>query len=224
MEISAKNEMMMSMDRPLYIPRGRRRYQTPGGPEEWGRPMPLLHRSITKVHEPELIAHVLNDTQYRDTLFNIKGMFTTDVKVLEQIELRHLRKGLTGDVDILVVPGSQPELSTAIQVKRFQAVVRINEEGVDEVEKGSPARFRKLMTKGIRQANLTKRLGFAQVYLWIFVVIDPRARNNGWYTYDGPDGLLHSQIRQAISPIGLDPTIGLMEFEWVQAMDRPPFE
>ena len=222
--VSAKNEMMKNMDRPLYIPGGRRRDRTPGGPEEWGRPMPLLHRSITEFREQELIAHVLNDPQYRDTLFNIKGMFTKGVRVLEQIELRHLHKDLTGDIDILVVPGRQPEFSTAIQVKRFEAIVRLNAEGVDQVAGGNPGRFRKLMAKGVRQANLTKRLGFAQVYLWIFVVIDTRARNNGWYTYDGPDALLRSQIHQAISPVGLDPTIGLMEFEWVQAMDRPPFE
>ena len=56
------------------------------------------------------------------------------------------------------------------------------------------------------------------------IVIDTRARNNGWYTSDGPDSLLRSRIQQAISPVGLDPTVGLMEFEWVQPMDRPPFE
>jgi hypothetical protein len=36
--------------------------------------------------------------------------------------------------------------------------------------------------------------------------------------------LLRSRIQQAISPVGLEPTVGLMEFEWVQPMDRPPFE
>ena len=41
-----------------------------------------------------------------------------------------------------------------------------------------------------------------------------RARNNGWYTYDGPDSVLNSQIDQAITPVGLDPTVGLIEFEW----------
>jgi hypothetical protein len=86
-----------------------------------------------------------------------------------------------------VVPGDQPELSTAIQVKRFEAIVRMDEEGFDEVKGSCPERFRKLMAKGIRQANATKRVGFAQVYLWIFVVIDTRKRNSGWYTYDGPD-------------------------------------
>ena len=76
------------MDRPLYIVGGRRRFRKPGGPEEWGAPMPLLHRSITEPEEAELVSHVLNDVHYRDTLFNIKGMRTKDARVLECIELR----------------------------------------------------------------------------------------------------------------------------------------
>lgn len=186
--------------------------------------MPLLHRSIATIPEKELVAHVLNDVPYRDTLFNIKGLHTKAARVLEQIELRQFRTDLTGDVDILVVPVNQPELSTAIQVKRFKAVVTRDEQGVDDAEVGHPKRFQELMAKGVQQANETKRIGFAQVYLWIFIAIDTRARNNGWYTYDGPDSLLRSRIQQAISPVALDPTVGLMEFEWVQPMDRPPFE
>lgn len=186
--------------------------------------MPLLHRSITDFREQELVAQVLNDVHYRHTLFNIKGMFTKSARILEEIPLHRLRKDLAGDIDILVIPGGQPELSTAIQVKRFEAIVRMNAEGLDEVDGGCPERFRKLMAKGIKQANRTKALGFEQVYLWIFIVIDTRHRNNGWYTYEGPDSLLRSQIRQSISPVDLDPTIGLMEFDWCQPMDRPPLD
>jgi hypothetical protein len=211
------------MERPLYIAGGRRQFRQPGGPEQWGTPMPLLHRSITEPDEAELVTQVLNDAHYRDTLFNIKGFQTKDALVLECVDLRRLRRDVAGDVDILVIPRDEPELSTAIQVKRFEARVRMNERGEDTVEGGSARRFRKLMAKGIKQANRTKRLGFAQVYLWIFVVIDTRERNSGWYTYDGPDSLLCSQIKSAISPVGLDPAIGLIEFEWVQPMDRPPF-
>lgn len=47
--------------------------------------------------------------------------------MLEQIELRHFRKDLTGEVDIRVVPAKQPEPSTAIQVKRFKAVASMDE-------------------------------------------------------------------------------------------------
>jgi hypothetical protein len=103
------------MDRPLYIV-GPRRSQRRGGPEEWGTPMPLLHDSIAKIPEKQLVAHVLNDGHYRDTLFNIKGMFTKGARILEQIELRHFRKDLAGEIDILVVPAGQPEHATAIQV------------------------------------------------------------------------------------------------------------
>jgi hypothetical protein len=35
---------------------------------------------------------------------------------------------------------------------------------------------------------------------------------------------MYSQIDRAISPVGLNATIGLMMFEWVQPMDQPPFE
>ena len=67
--------------------------------------MPPPHKSITEFCEQELIAHVLNDVQYRDTLLNIKGMFSEGARILGQIDLRNFRKGLTGDIDILVVPG-----------------------------------------------------------------------------------------------------------------------
>ena len=186
--------------------------------------MPLLHRSITEPREPELVSHVLNDLHYRDTLFNIKGMRTKDARVLECVELREFRNQLAGDIDILVIPNGSPEQSTAIQVKRFEARVSLDSEGHDAVTGGTPERFRKLMEKGVKQANLTKSVRFAHTCLWIFVVIDTRAKNNGWYTYDGPDSFLNSQIRQAISPVGLDPAVGLMQFEWVQPMDRPPLE
>lgn len=186
--------------------------------------MPLLHRSITDLREQELVTHVLNDPHYRGTLFNIKGMFTQGARILEEVPLHRLRKTLAGDIDILVVPGGHPELSTAIQVKRFEAIVRMTADGSDELDGGCTERYQKLMAKGIKQANRTKALGVAQVYLWIFIVIDTRHRNSGWYTYEGPDALLRSQIQQSISPVGLDPTIGLMEFEWCQPMDRPPFE
>lgn len=101
---------------------------------------------------------MLNDVHYRDTLFNIKGMRIKEARVLEQIELRHFRNNLTGDIDILVVPANQPELSTAIQVKRFKAVVTRDEQGVDDAEVGHPKRFQELMAKGVQQANFAARL------------------------------------------------------------------
>ena len=129
---------------------------------------------------------MLNDVRYRQTLLNITGVVTKDTRILEQIELRHFLKNLAGEIDILVVTNGQPEQSTAIHVKRFEAEVRIDERGSEDAQLGHPKRFEELMAKGIQQANETKRVGFAQVYLWIVVAIDTRPTNNGWYTYEGP--------------------------------------
>ncbi len=170
------------------------------------------------------MARVLNDSHYRETVLNIKGIGTKDTRIVEQVELRLFRKNLAGEVDILVVPNEQPELSTAIQVKRLKAVVQMDDLGHDSAFVGHPSRFQELIAKGIEQANQTKAVGFAQVYLWVFVAIDTRQRNNGWYSYDGPDSNLQCLINSAISPTGLDPAVGLMRFEWVQPMDRAPFE
>lgn len=53
--------------------------------------MPLLHKLITEFREQELVAHALNDVQYRHTLFNIKGMFTDGARVIEPISVRNGR-------------------------------------------------------------------------------------------------------------------------------------
>ena len=122
-----------------------------------------------------------------------------------------------GDVDIIVLPPSSLDQSTAIQVKRFGVKL-----GPNETRNDHDTRLRKLFKKGVRQANQTAAMGFAQVYLWVFVVIDTRGRNSGRLTYAGGDALLRSSVRRAMSPAELDPRVGLMSFEWVQPMDRPP--
>lgn len=65
--------------------------------------MPLLHDSIADIPEKDLVAKVLNDLHYRQTLLNIKGMFAEGARIVEQVELRHFRKDLTSEVDILVL-------------------------------------------------------------------------------------------------------------------------
>ena len=212
------------MDRALYLPRTTERYRSPGGPEEWGRPMPLLNRSITEIQEPELVAHVLNDAHYRRTLLNIKGMYADGARILDQVDLRLFEPDARGDIDILVVPAKEPEMSTAIQVKRFAITVGLDAAGHDVVEGDNPRRLQKLIAKGVQQANLTKRIGFAHTYLWAFIEVDGRRRNNGWYSYDCGEHLWRGRVDQAFSAVGLNPAIGRMSFEWTQPMDRPPFE
>ena len=181
--------------------------------------MPPIHPSITKLTEGEIVANTLADPHYRNTLLNVKGLFADDALIRTEVGLYLFRKKLPGDVDILIVPNGQPEQSTAIQVKRFKLEVKS-----DDADFGPHLKYMKeLFDKGVQQANDNADLGFSQVYLWIFILIDTRERNAGKYTYDGPDSRLNSIIRQAISTAPLRPRVGLMEFEWVQPMDRPAF-
>ena len=114
--------------------------------------MPLLHDSIAKIPEEELVARVLNDVHYREHVAQHQG---EDARILEQIELCEFRNELAGEIDILVVPKSHPEQSTAIQVKRFKAEVKTDGQGFDDAQVGHPLRFQELMAKGIAQANET---------------------------------------------------------------------
>jgi hypothetical protein len=100
---------------------------------------------------------------------------------LEQIELRHFRNDLTGEIDIVVVPADS--LSCPPQSRLNDSGDRLEGRGRLRRLVGHPKRFQELFAKGVRRANETKRVGFAQVYR-IFIAIDTRARNNGWYTYD----------------------------------------
>ena len=203
------------MDRPLFIV-GPPPPRQPRGSAEWGIPMPLLHASIADIREQDLVIRVLNDLHHRHALFNIKGLRITEADVHKEVQLRLFRAELKGDIDILVIPRGAPEEATAIHVKKFKV-------GRKAVRTGRPNRLDKFR-EGVWQANDLARLGFAQVYLWVFVVVDTREQNAGRFAYDGPDSLLRSRIQQAISVVGLEPRVGLMEFDWVQPMDRAPFE
>lgn len=208
-----------AMDRPLYIA-GPPPPPQPKGPAEWGKLLHRpLHRPITDLKEQELVARVLSDPHYRHLLMNIKDLFSTNARVLREVQLRAFKSELTSDLDILVIPADAPDQSTAIQVKRF-----VPQDGLEYADAWRPNRMQRLFKEGIRQANETLGVGFSQVYLWVFVLIDTREQNGGRYTYDGPDSALRARIQQAMSPVRLDPRVGLMDFEWVQPMDRAPFE
>ena len=176
--------------------------------------MPLLHESIADIKEGPFITRVLSDVHQRGALFNLKGMELTNASIRESVQLHTFRKGLSGDVDILVLPEGHPERATAIQVKRF----KVSAKGVRTGKPNGLGEFK----KGIKQANRNAVLGFSQVYLWVFVLVDTRERNGGRFSYEGLGSKLRSHINQVVSTAGLDPRVGLMQFEWVQPMDRPP--
>jgi len=181
--------------------------------------MPLLHRSITSLPEKELVARVLADPLERDTLMNIKGLEADGAFIDREVPWSRLSPGVDGEIDVLVIPSDAPEQSTAIQVKRFPIVV-----GVHDKRGGHWRRLGKLFAEGVLQAQRDMERGFSQVYLWVFVLVDTRDQNGGRLTYDGPDTLIQARIEQATSTCALDSQIGLIVFDWVQPMDRAPFE
>lgn len=230
------------MDHPLYLPRPRRPYRRPTEPERWGaRLHPPLHQSLLEFDELALVSEVLANQHERDRVLNVKDINARGAHVAEQVDFALFDPRFKGDVDVLVIPEEHPEHATAIQVKRLAVDIDMGEDGHDKYYTRSLSdplstkhfdlsleelhrRFSKLVTRGAEQANLTKRLGFAQVYLWTFVLIDSRKRNNGLYTYDGADANLSSVIRQVRSTFPLDPNVGLLQFEWTQPIDRAPFQ
>jgi hypothetical protein len=118
--------------------------------------------------------------------------------------------GFRGDVDLLLVPNEQPGFSVAIQIKRVKVRgTRLNK--LHEFE------------AGIEQANLLAQVGFSQVYLFIFVVVDTREQNGGKLSYSGPDTEVRSKVEQAIAYSNkFDPRVGLIHYQFVQPMDHPP--
>lgn len=208
------------MDRPLYIttpPERVLRRQPPG----WGTMLhDPLHMSITEVPEHDLVAMLLRDVYYRNTYLNIHGLRADDAVIWKDIPLRKFRKSVPGDVDILIVPNGAAEQSTAIQVKRYKLKI----ESDDADYSRQIGWMADLFSGGVRQANENAELGFSQVYLWIAVLIDSRVRNAGRYTYDGADSRLRSAIENTISTARLAPCVGLIRNNFVQGMDRAPFE
>ena len=190
--------------------------------------MTAPNASIADILEAPFIAKVLDDLHYRANLFNIKGFDADDAVIKAGVELRDFRRNLIGDIDLLIVPKRAPDRSTAIQVKRFpvKAGPRFrwtDQNGRDHDHNWRRSRMQKLFHEGVRQANYAlRKVGFSQVYLWLFVLADTRDQNGGRYVYDGPDSRLRSEIEYVISPVTLDSRVGLITFEWTQPMDRPP--
>jgi hypothetical protein len=78
--------------------------------------------------------------------------------------------------------------------------------------------------KGVQRANRLAQIGFWQVYLWVFVLVDSRKQNAGRITYAGPTPKLSAQIKRVISAQQLHERVGLDHHEFVQPMDYEPLD
>lgn len=175
--------------------------------------MTLTHPSLANIPESELITKLLSNIQWRHRIIGIEGI-PSNVLALPNISLNGLPNTPSGDIDILLVPPGLASQSIAVQVKR----IKVQD---DTFRTESPNKLQEI-PKGIRQANLLAQIGFAQVYYFVFVVVDSRLRNGGHITYEGLTSTLRSKLDEVISVNGLEPRVGLMHFDFIQPIDDEP--
>jgi hypothetical protein len=178
-------------------------------------PNPPLHSSIADIAEAELIKRLVANPLDRESLFGVRGM-PDHPSVLLSVDLQSAPGRFEGDVDILLVDPGLPQQATAIEVKRIKV-------GRTAFASGRPNKLREY-GRAVRQADRLAEVGFAQVYLYAFVVVDSRYQNAGRYTYDGMTPELDAVVQNCISVKDLDDAVGVVVHEHVQPMDHPPLE
>ena len=87
-------------------------------------------KSIAEITEADFIKRLLSDFLWRSRVFNISGM-PAEPSAFVSVDLRGTPGNFLGDVDVLLCPRSQPELATAISVKRIKF-------GANAIRKGQP--------------------------------------------------------------------------------------
>lgn len=171
------------------------------------------HQSIVEITEPDLVHKLVHNDHWRSRIINIHGMPDHPSCYLEE-PLDQFGPNVSGDVDLLLVDKLNIRESTAIQIKR----IKVSE---NAFHTGMPNKLGDVQ-KGARQANLLAELGFYQVYLYLFIVVDSRIRNIGQYSYEGLTPQLRSTLRAEITTSALLRRVGMIEFEFTQPMDSPP--
>jgi hypothetical protein len=175
----------------------------------------LQHDSLAEIPEPALVRALLRDPHRRTRLLSIRGL-PKGAAWAEQVPLTGLPGNPKGDIDILLWTPHTPDQATAIQVKRFKAYVA----GQEGNQLNRLGEFR----KGVEQANRLLAIGFYQVYLWVFVLVDSRVQNAGQITFDGLTPELRTQVENTISTQHLANQVGLIHHEIVQPMDHAALE
>jgi hypothetical protein len=173
--------------------------------------VPMKHESLADISEGNLIKMLLGDATRR--FFDFDG-FPRDPVFKEGVDLAGVPGSFVGDVDVLLCNLTRPDLAVAIQAKRIKF-------DAWDIERGSPKKLRELK-KAYEQANRDARIGFSQVYLYVFVVVDSREQNRGETTYAGLSTKLRGLVDRAISLSELHDRVGLIQIELVQPMDYTP--
>src|SRR5258708_27665288 len=119
--------------------------------------------SIADLPEAELVEQLLADPVWRSRIVGVKGM-SRDALAFPRVPLTGAPGNYEGDIDILLYRPNKPSVTVAIEVKRIKVSIRA-------LRDGKPNKLGEL-EEGIRQGNLLARMGFAQVYFYVFVAVD----------------------------------------------------
>jgi hypothetical protein len=169
-----------------------------------------------------VIQRLIAKQPWQSDIFNVTGIPGGAVPLCGRSLTVLTSQKVQGDVDVLLRDPERPELAVAIEAKRVK---------VTPGPKGQPPKINKLheFQKAVSQANQLAKLGFSQVYLYVFVMIDSREANieahGARTTYD--DALTPEDRRmldEVISEQNLDPRVGLMRFDVAQPMDHEPLD
>ena len=171
------------------------------------------HSSIAGIHEADLIKQLLADVSWPSRIVRQRGI-PDDAIAFQGVPLAGLSTGVEGDIDILLCSPNRPDLATAIEVKRVKV-------GPNALRSGEPNRLREL-NGGVRQANLHAKIGFSQVYLYVFVVVDSRSETLKQDAWAGSSPGLRERISNAVSVTGLHDRVGLFHHQFIQWEDYAP--
>jgi hypothetical protein len=174
----------------------------------------MNERSIAEIDEANLVEILCRAR--RERIIQLKGI-PENVGVFRCVQLAGVPGDITeGDVDILLCSPKSPELATAIEVKRVKV-------GSKAIRTEKPNKLRDLK-KGVEQANKLAKVGFWQVYLYVFILVDSREQNLGKLSYAGAPSEIKSAIDRAIEEEArnLSDRVGLYKCEFTQPMDYPP--
>ena len=176
----------------------------------------MIHPSLVDIPEGELINRLLEHPYWRPTLFHLAG-FPRDPIVRDQVDLAGVPGGFIGEVDVLLSDQDRPDLAIAIQAKRIKF-------DAYDLQRGSPKKLTELK-KAYEQANRDAKVGFSQVYLYVFVVVDSREQNAAkTLSYEGLSNDHKALVRRALPLDGLDERVGLFQIELAQTMDASPLD
>jgi len=178
----------------------------------------LANVSIGEIHEDDLARRLMKDRYWRSSVIGLNGIPDGSVdRQCVKLEGVPAEGCDQGDVDILLCAPNRPDRAIAVQVKRLK--VR------PEAFSGGQPNGLGNLKEGARQANVLARIGFAQVYLYVFIVVDCRGQNPGEEaSYAGAPAKFKNLIERSVSATGLDldPRVGLLQYEFVQPTDDPP--